>query len=451
MVSLGLLKDFAKYAAVFLSAVIVSYSLCSLNQFLAFRDISYVEGYDYIVYADEINIKVKNGATGQVDFTGEELSQVLSFILNDGLKIFIKAAEYNVSSNIQLQNLTGVKIVSNGARLNLNGNSFIVAGEHWEDSKHNSIEGLTMVNGGIFVENSFMTTIKDCVFINSQEGVVLSNTNGWTECTVIEHIYFINATRGIVFKTPVDNGTRSYANTEIKQCYFELRSEGAIGIHVESRADFNEGIIQNARFWMGGVDERNQTGIYIEGSMLNTLLQDVVFESFANFPQNICGIVVTENCDPPVLGHGVVFCGNLTESISNPHGKWIYGAGGSFKAINVSVPVGLDNTYGEAQEIGVIPHLALAISSLNVKVQVDGAFSEGEIINVRLKLKFIDNNFSKQMEISFNEAKTIWLDNEALLDIWPTRHIVTSLVVDAKSTAKASNVTVKVSVYGQYG
>ncbi|MEM2911428.1 MAG: hypothetical protein QXM52_01200 [Candidatus Bathyarchaeia archaeon] len=450
---MGSIKGFAKYAAVFFAVfAILSLLFWNLNQILFLKNISQVEDYDYTVYADAANIKVKNGTTGQVDFIGNELSQVLSAILkNDGLKVFIKTAEYNISSSIRLQNLTGVKIVSNGARLNLNGNSLIIAGDHWEYSKYNSIEGLTIVNGSIVIENSFRTTIKNCVFINSWDGIVLSNTNGWTECTVIEHSYFINVQRGIVFRKPINNGTKSYANTEIRGAWFELRREGAIGIHVEPKADFNEGLIQNVRVWMGSVVERNQMGILVEGSMLNTLMQNVVFESFANDPQSIYGISLGKDSDPPILGQGIVFCGNLTSSIYNPHGKWLYGSSGSFRIENILVPLGVNNIYGEPKEIGAVPHLSLAISALNVKVQIDGNFSAEETVYVRLRFKFIDDSFSKHLEISFNKTGIKWLSNDDWLDIWPTRTIISSLVVDAKTTAYSSNVTVIVSAYGQYG
>jgi len=446
------IKGFGRYAAVFIAAVVISSLFWNLNQFLFFSQINYVEDYDYIVYGEGENIKVKNGTSGRVDFIGQDFSHVMNSILNSsGLKVFIKAASYNVSGPILLQNLTGVRVVSDGAQLNFNGNFLIIRGSFWEDSKSNQIEGLNIVNGGVIIENSFLTTIKNCNFTDADFGIFLSNTNGWTECTVIEHCYFLDVKKGVVFKAPVNNGTKSYANTEIKQCYFELRSEGSIGLHVEPEADFNEGLIQNVRFWMGGKVEHNQIGILVEGSMLNTLMQNVVFESFANWPSDIYGILLGYKCDPPILGHGVTFCGNLTGKIYNPHGKWIYGAAGSFKLENMYVPLGLNNNSETFKEIGPVPHLSLAISSLNVKVQVEGHFTEGEVVYVRLRLKFIDDSFSKHLEIAFNQTGTFWLSNDDWLVIWPTRNVVSALVVDAKTTAVDSYVIVSVSIYGQYG
>jgi hypothetical protein len=450
-------RSLIKYAIVFITAVIISLTLWNFNLYLLFRNTSYSEDYDYIIYVENGFVKVKNGASGQIDFSGKNFSQILKYLfsfhagVNEGLKIFIRRADYNVSCDILLENCKYVKMVSDGAKLNLNGHTLTIKGESWEDSNHNNIEGFTIIGGRLIIENSFMTTIKDCIFIDTNETITLLNSNGWTECTTIEHCYFINPKLGITFKTPMNNGTRSYANTEIKQCYFELRREGAVGIYVEPRADFNEGLIQNVRFWMGAMAEFNQTGILVKGSMLNTLMQNVVFESFAKNPEGIYGIILGENCDPPILGHGIVFCGNLTGSISNRYGKWLYGASGSFKVVDAKVPIGSNSNYGEPVEVGSIPHLALAISSMNIKIKVEGSFSEGETVYVRLRLKFIDGLFSKQLEIPFNETRVIWPGPEELLDMWPTRNIVVALIVDAKTTANSSNVSVKVSMYGLYG
>jgi hypothetical protein len=444
-------KECARYAVVFVAAVIISSLFWNLNQFLLFRNLSYVEDYDYVVYLDDKEIKVKSGVTGQIDFVSEDFSQLMNFtVKRDNLKIFIKAADYNVSNPVLFKNVKSLKLVSNGARLHLNGNFLMVKGESWDNSKHNSIEGLTIINGSVILENCFMTTIKDCTFINSEEGVVLSNTNGWTECTKIEDCYFVNVRRGIIFKSPSENGTSSYANTEIKRCYFELGIENSVGMHIEPLSNFNEGLIQNVRFWMGE-DGYNQTGILLEGSMLNTLMQDIVFESFADSPQSIYGIKLGPDCEPPIFGQGLIFCGNLTSSIYNPYGKWLYGAGGSFKVEDVSVPLGLNNDYGVYREIGLVRHLSLPASISNVKVRLEGEFSPGEVVTVRFRLKFIDNAFSKEVIVNFNQTETVWLNYDDILVMWPSRNIIASLIVDAKTTMNYSTVNILVSVYGKYG
>jgi len=49
------------------------------------------------------------------------------------------------------------------------------------------------------------------------------------------------------------------------------------------------------------------------------------------------------------------------------------GASGSFKVVDVKVPIGSNRNYGEPVEIGSIPHLALAISSMSIKIKVEGS------------------------------------------------------------------------------
>jgi len=455
VIELSRLKALGKYAAIFLSAVVITSILWNVNQILLFKGVSYAESYDYLVYIDGANVVVKNGTTGRVDLSSNELSEVLNALLKgDGLKIFIKPGRYNVSSNIMLHNLKGVKIIGNGpnsTKLNMNGYSLIIRGDSWNYSISNVVEGVEIYNGSIIIENSFKTVIRNCFFINSKVGIILMNTNGWTECTLIEECYFINAYYGIVFKTPINDGTKSYANTEIRRVYFELQQEGAVAIYIEKDADFNEGLIHDVRVWMGKPVERNQTGIFLEGSMLNTVLHNVVFESFAKTPIAIYGIIVGNYSDPPIIGQGVVFCGNLTGRIYNPYGKWLYSSSGAFKVVDVEVPLGVNNKFGPIVEVGALPHLSLAISALNAKVEVEGPLSEGEEIQVRLRFKFLDDSFSDQLILSFNSSGAVWVDQDGWLKIWPTRNVISALTVEARTNVQASNAKIKVSIYGQYG
>ncbi|MDW8023551.1 MAG: hypothetical protein RMJ15_07450 [Nitrososphaerota archaeon] len=448
----AVVRGFMRYAVVFLVGALVASLFWNLNQILLFKEVSYAEDYDYVLYLNSKAVKVKNGTTGRIEFVGENLTHALGYVLKgDGLRVFIKRAEYNASNGLTLKNLRNVKIISNGARINLGGSIFAVRGDYWDKSRQVHIEGLTIFNGSLLIENSFMTTVKNCIFEESEEGIILLNTNSWTECTKIEDCYFNNVKKGIVFKTPRGNGTPSYANTEIKRCYFELTKENSIGVHVEPLSDFNEGLIQNVRVWMGGVSEINQTGLFVEGSMLNTLVQDTVFESFADNPKNIFGIHLGPEGEGPILGHGIVFCGNLTEKVYNPFKRWIYGAGGSFKVENVSIPIGVRCNYGVQREIGLVTHLSLPVYSLNVKIRVHGEFLAGETVFVRFRLKFLDSTLSESLELSFKNATVRWLSPEEWLIIWPDRNIIQSLVVDAKTLKETTNVAIFVSVYGQYG
>ncbi|MEM3875314.1 MAG: hypothetical protein QXU45_09325 [Candidatus Bathyarchaeia archaeon] len=439
------------YIATFLLGTALSSIVWATYQFFFYRNLSMRMSYDYIIYSDLKNVIVKNGLTGFIDFTGENLSDAIQFALErKGLNIFIKLGQYNVSSNILLRNISNLRMVSDGAELRFNGGSIILQGEDYEKSMNNLIEGLTLINGSIIVENSFMTTIRECVFKDSDEGIVFLNTNTWTECSLIENCYFENVKRCIAFRTPINNGTESYANTEIKHCNFKLMRENSVAIHVEAKANFNEGLLQNIRIWLGHANETNQIGILIEGSMLNTLLHNVVFESFSKAPNEIYGIKLGQQGEPPILGQGVVFLGNLTKNIDNPFNRWLYGVGSCFKFENISIPIGLNNIYGNRSEITPPKYLYFSMSTLHLKIQVTGKFSENETITVRLKLKSIDEAYSKDLTKTFNSNAIIWLDHEDLITIWPTMNMISSVILDAKTTEAFSDVKVYIWIYGQF-
>lgn len=443
-------KKIGVYATIFIIGIIISSIFWNLNQFLLFRNIDYTEDYDYIIYKEGGNIKVKNGTTGQINFVEEDFSAALKKISRSYVKIFVKKGDYDVNSNILLENLENIEILSNGAHLNLKGNHFVIRGENHELSKHNSIEGLTITNGSVAIENSFMISIRKCIFTNSEIGIILLNTRSWTECTIVEDCYFIGVKRGIVFKRPQENGTKSYANTEIKRCYFELRREGSVAIHVEPQTDFNEGLIQNVRIWMGVPCGVNQTGILIDGSMLNTLIQNTVFESFAEFPVNIYGIKLGESCEAPIFGQSLVFLGNMTSSIHNPFKKWLYGIGSTFKIEGLQIPLGFNNNYGACKEITPPSYLTFSISTISLKIQVEGNFSNDESITVRFRLKLVDNSFSRELTKPFNSTAHIWLSQDDFFFIWPNTNLISSLIIDAKTNMLSSNVSVSVSLYGHY-
>lgn len=438
------------YTLVFIIGAIVASVFWNLNQYIFFRNISCEEDYDYIIYKERGKIAVKNGATGRIDLVGETLQEALNGILRSNAKIFLKNGSYIVTSDILLKDLENVRIISNGALLNFHGNSIVIKGQNYKSSRHNLIDGVVITNGSIRVENSFMITIRNCVFKDCENGIFFINTNGWTECNAVENCYFFNVKKNVVFRTPCYNGTESYANTEIKRCYFELIRENSVAIHVETQADFNEGLIQNVRIWMGSSCNTNQTGILVEGSMLNTLLENVVFESFAKVPLNIYGIRLEKNCAPPIFGQGLVFLGNMTYSVYNPYGKWIYGVGSTFKIESLSIPLGFNDNYGEYREITPPSYLTFSISKLNIKIQAKGNFSLNENIRVRLRFKFIDGAVSKELIKCLNSTEPIWLSYDDLMILWPSANIISSLIVDAKTNIPYSTVNVFVSVYGSY-
>jgi hypothetical protein len=304
---------------------------------------------------------------------------------------------------------------------------------------------LEVVNGTVRIENSFKTTITDTIFGNCTTAIELVNTEAWSEGTKIESSHFINSLESIVFRKPISNTTRSYANTEINRCYFNLDRDNSVGILVEQDAEFTESLIQNARFWTGGFSQKNQTGISIEGAMLQTLLQNVVFESFAESPINLYGIKLGQASEPPILGGGVSFLGKWTARIHNPFDRWLSGLGGALRRKNVDISVGLDNEYGTTQIIHAYP---LNIASFKARIQVGGTFRNGENLTIRFRLEFIDHIISESVEKSFNQTTSLWLNDDDMLELAPSENLIWAILVDAKTNYKSTNTAVQIDMYG---
>jgi hypothetical protein len=306
------------------------------------------------------------------------------------------------------------------------------------------------LNATIRVENSFGTTIQNSIFENTSIGIELANTNTWSEYNKIEKCQFNNATEGIAFRTPVGNGTGSYSSSQINRCSFNLR-DFSVGINVEPLAEFSDSQIQNVRFWLGKNDysRANQTAIKLNGSMDQTLLFGVVFESFTPYPVYLFGIDLGKNCtSAPTIDSGVSFLGNWTARVHNPFGEWIIGVGGVFQRQNVNVPLGLNNQYGENASIRLS---SLKIFSFKPQITVDGSFFNNETITVRIRIEYIDNVISSPVVRTFTSSDSVWLSDTEMMQLYPSQDIIWAILVDAKSSSSSIDATVNVSGYGATG
>jgi len=283
------------------------------------------------------------------------------------------------------------------------------------------------------------------VFRDSTTALELANTDTWSEGTEISDSHFINCTKSIVFKTPVDNGTGSYSNTEINRCYLNLYQENAIGIHVETDAWFTDSLIHNVRIWIGEFSQKDQTGLSMNGSMLQTLMQNVIFESFAETPFNLYGIKLDQAAEPPIIGDGVSFLGNWTARVYNPFYKWVYGSGGAFKREDVTISIGGNNEFDSTTTIDAY---ALKITGFKARIRVTGTFALNEVVTVRFRVELIDNTISGDIEKSVNQTATIWLDDADLLALTPSENMIWAVLIDAKTSYTLTNTSVKVDLFG---
>jgi hypothetical protein len=403
--------------------------LSSFNTYLIFEGTrssmtSNAINYEYVLSQDGRNYKLKNMLTGYVSEQAGSASFAINSALTSGKSVYLNAGTYVLSDNIVISNKVNAKIVSDGALIIGNGHKIIIYGDDYSTSKNTLISGLTLLNLTIRVENSFGTTIKNTVFENTSTGIELANTKTWSEFTKIENCQFNNATEGIVFRTPVGNATGSYSSSQINRCSFNLR-DFSVGIKIEHLAEFSDSQIQNVRFWLGKTDysRANQTAILLNGSMDQTILLGVVFESFTPYPVFLFGIDLGENCAAAPTG-------------------------GVFQRQNVNVPLGLNNQYGDNTSIRLSP---LKIFSFKPQIAVDGSFSNSETVTIRIRIEYIDNAISSPVVRTFTSRGSVWLSDEEMMRLYPSQGIIWAVLVDAKSSSSSTSATVSVSGYGTTG
>jgi hypothetical protein len=403
--------------------------------------------YDYVLSQDGNNYRLKNMLTGYVTDEPTSASSAINSALTIGKSVYINSGTYVLTNNILISNKVNAKIVSDGATIIGNGKKIIIYGDDYTTSRNTFISGLTIINATIRVENSFGTTIQNTMFKNTSTGIEFANTKTWSEYNKVEDCQFINATEGIAFRTPVDNATGSYSSSEIDRCSFNLR-DFSVGINVESLAEFSDSQLQDVRFWIGENGRAHQTGLFIDGSMYQTMLFGVVFESFTSNPENIFGIDIGKNCTAPILDGGVSFLGNWTARVHNPFAVWVSAVGSVFDRENVNVPTGLNNQFGSNVSIQCNP---LRIFDFKPKVEVDGSFNNNETVTVRLRIEYIDNAVSSSVVRTFTNSGAAWLTDEDMMQLFPSQNAIWAIVVDAKSSSSSTDATVKVSGYGTAG
>ncbi|MGA2524347.1 MAG: hypothetical protein ABSF65_09395, partial [Candidatus Bathyarchaeia archaeon] len=213
-----------------------------------------------------------------------------------------------------------------------------------------------------------------------------------------------------------------------------------------SGAQFSDSQIQNVRMWLGQDGVTNQTGLFVNGSMYQTLLTSVVFESFTDVPNNMFAIDLGHDCNPaPMLEGDVNFLGNWTANIHNPYSIWISGVGTAFEKLNVNVPVGLYGQYGANTTIQITP---LNINMFEPKIQAEGSFANNETVTVRIRLLFADNVISSSVTQTFTSSGSAWLSNDQILTLFPSQSIIVGVIFDAQSSAGTTDAIVTVSGYG---
>ncbi len=421
--------------------------------------------YDYVIYRywdynNNVSIYVlKNGRNGTVEYESIEASFVLNQAFISGNTVFIISDEYSLNSDVLIANKKNARLDSDGALLTLNGHKIVIQGESYQNSQYDQVSGFEIINGSVRIENSFFTTITNMIFENCSVAIELANTNKWTEGTKIDTVHFNKCTQGVVFRTNTSDvalghiSTGSYGNTEITRTYFN-QLDNSIAVTVEQNAEFTNGLMQNVRVWIGEFGNYNQTGLWlnVNSSMYQTLLDDIVFESFAKNPlenSSIYGIKMDlTNYGAPILHSGVSFLGGWTSRINNTYNNWILSGGSIFKQENVNISV---NPFQYPTQSTVIQMSPAAISGFKPRVSVQGNFSQNETVTVRFRLEFVDNTMTNEtnaVEKSFNSSSSIWLSDDDLMQLFPSQNMIYAILVDAKVSSFETDATVQVDLYG---
>jgi hypothetical protein len=419
-----------------------------------------VQQYDYIIYGAKNNSAgvlyyAKSGEDGVIEFVSSDAASVFTFALENGKFVFVKSGSYMLNSDVFIRNKENAMLVSDGdATLLCDGHQIVIYGNSCHESKYNTVSGFTIFNGGVRIENSYMTTISNMVLQNCNVGIELVNTNTWSESSKIDDVQFYSCTQGIVFRSLAKDGSDSYQCTMISRCYFNL-PDNAVAISVEPKALFTDGQMKNVHIWAACFpgQQTNQTGLLVSGSLYRTAMNGVVFESFGvgNLSESsLYAVHVNTTFQTPVLQEGVTFLGNWTKLVNNPYNSQVEGngIGVAFKRENVTVPLSADAYPNQPAAIQVAP---ATFASFNAKIVVDGTFSQNENITVRFRLQCIGDlppTGSNVVEKSFNASSSLWLSNDDLLRLMPYQNVIQAILVDAKVDSASTDASVHVSVFG---
>jgi hypothetical protein len=417
--------------------------------------------YDYVIYRywdynNNVSVYLaKNGRTGFVEYNSTDAASVFNGALQSGNCVYVVADEYNLTSDVRITNKKNARLDSDGATLLLYGNKVVVNGTDYSRSQYNQISGLIILNGTVRIQNSFRTTVTNMIFQNCTVGLELANTNTWTEATRIDTIHFSDCAQGIVFRTNTTDAlsslsstgsTGSYANTELTRCYFN-QLDNSIAITLENRSELTDCYINDVRIWIGEFGRTNQTGLKMGGSMFKTVMNNIVFESFASLPldnASIYAISIEESSyQMPIFESAVNFLGAWTARVYNPNNGWIFGVGGVYRRMGIAIPVGIGD-YGATQIIQAQP---ATIATFTPKITVQGSFLNGENVTVRIRLEYVDNGVSSPVEKTFNSSGSLWLSNDDLLSLYASQNVIYAILVDAKTSASTS-ATATIDVFG---
>jgi hypothetical protein len=373
-----------------------------------------IEDYDYLIYQKQDSAKyfVKSGLNNNEVVEMANLAIAFEFSFENGKIIKLKTGNYELNSNLIINNHRDIILDGQGSTINFNGFSITFSGNDYTKNNNNQIQNFVVINGTFRFENSFRATLKNMIFENCNSAVEVANTNKWSEASKLENIYWENCLTALTFKAPIGNATGSYENTALDRCYINLHSDNSVGIMVEKNANVSNSQWNNMRIWMHANESQKQTGLHLDGSMAETMLNDVIFESFGE--GTIYGIYLGRYATTGFsLGVGSSFLGKFEARIKNDNDIWIYGTPSIFRE-----KVELNSTKTNA----TITRSPLTISDFDIFIETQNLT---EKIEIQIKLNFIDHSVSPiPIILAFNDNETYWLTEKDKYDLYPSQNVI---------------------------
>ena len=398
--------------------------------------------YDFLLFSRSNNAPttyiVKSGLTSNDVFETTEFSMALTYAFDHGEVVIITRGNYALDSNLILDSKSNVILDGQGSILNLNNNSISFKSDHYIKNNNNQIRNFIVRNGTFKLENSFRATFENMIFEDCESAIEISNTNTWSEATKLENVYWGNCKSALIFKTPTTNATGSYENTALDRCYMNLTLNNSVGIMVEKNAEVSNSLWTNVRIWLHGKGEEIQTGLYLNGAMADTNLNDVIFESFGN-GKNYGIYIGAESTTGISVGDGTSFLGDFEARIANPEGRWINGVV-QFKHPESQLEFGIPTI------IHRNPH---TISSFDAFIKIEN-LSVNEEVTVQIKLNFIDHTSQSIILGPFmdNATQPYWLTKQDLYDLYPSQNVIWNIEVTARTNVPRSLTIVNIGVFG---
>jgi len=399
------------------------------------------EEYDYFIYSEgEGNNKTysaKSGSTSKLAEKGTNLRVAFLIAIYNGQKTVLKSGEYDLYESLNFTNVSNIIVDGQGAILNLHGNSITFFGDSYENNRNIQIKNFVIRNGTLKFENCYRATFSNIIFEDGESMVEVINTNKWSEFIKFEDCSWGNFSTGITVKTPKGiDATGSYENMVLDGCSFNLTRDNSVGIMVEKNAEVSNGHWTDTRFWLHANNTQTQTGLHVEGKMTNTILSGVVFESFGK--GIIYGVTLGEE-STAFSDKGIIFEGNFTGRINNPHGKWMAGL------FRDQASITFDNSMINST---TIDRDSFTIDSFGAIINITNIIPS-EQVEIKVELNYRDDTSTNITLLKFNENQTYHeLSLPDLYKLYPSQNTISYIKFIAETNLSNSETNVSVKVFG---